>query len=1040
MSLSDNAIKNPVFAWMLLVGMVVFGFIAFWRLGLSQLPDVDFPVLNISATWEGAAPEVMETEITDPIEEAVLGVQGVQEITSSSKQGISNITVQFDLSKNVDVALQEVQSRISRAQRDMPKDMDMPIITKTNPEDSPIMWVTLSGDRPAKDLMIYSRDVLKDQFSTVPGVGEITLGGYLEPNLRVWLNADKMRSKELTVDDITGAISAEHAEVPAGYIDSGPKEMNIRVAGEAATVKEFESLIIPARKGSALWKTFRIGDVGTVEDGLENVRRLSRVAGYTAVSIGVRKQRGTNSVEIAHLVQKKLNEMQKFLPQGMKLEVRFDTTRFIEASMHDMYFVLILSVLLTGVVCWLFLGSFSSAFNIFLTIPMSLCGTFFVIYVMGFTINTFTLLGLSLVVGIVVDDAIMMLENIARHRENGETRVKAAIKGAREITFAAIAASTAILAIFVPVIFMSGIIGKFFFQFGVTISVAVAISLLGALTLTPMFCSQFLKVGHSQSGPGSWMDKLMNAVRDRYSIMLAWCLKNRWKVISASFTVFIASLFIYVKVNKEFVPPQDQGMLMASITTKTGSALDYTDEVYKKAETIVATFKEIKGFFSVIGGDDVSTGRLLITLKDIKDRPINKKTGKPITQQEFMPVLRKALKEVPGATKVVIQDPSLMGLSAKRGFPIEFTVSGPDWDKLAELSETVGADMNKTGLMTDVDTDYNMGPPEIRVVPNRTKAAERAVSVDIIGNTINAMIGGVRAGKFTKNGRRNDIRVQLAATDRGEKADIGKLWVHNNRGELVRLSDVVSIIEKPALLSITRDNRQRAIRMFANVAPGKSQSDAMKACEDIGKKLLPEGYKLVFSGSAQSFKDSFSDLGLVMILGIFVAYMVLGTQFNSFVHPFTVLLALPFSVSGAFMALAISGRSLNIYSAIGLILLMGLVKKNSILLVDFTNQRRLEGLSVKDALLNACPVRLRPILMTSVATVAAAVPPAVAVGLGAETRAPMAIVIIGGVILSTMLTLFVVPCAYSLLSALESRTHQKDVHEAIAELDSEKEA
>jgi HAE1 family hydrophobic/amphiphilic exporter-1 len=381
-----------------------------------------------------------------------------------------------------------------------------------------------------------------------------------------------------------------------------------------------------------------------------------------------------------------------------------------------------------------------------------------------------------------------------------------------------------------------------------------------------------------------------------------------------------------------------------------------------------------------------------------------------------------------------------MGLSAKRGFPIEFTVSGPDWDKLAELSETVGADMNKTGLMTDVDTDYNMGPPEIRVVPNRTKAAERAVSVDIIGNTINAMIGGVRAGKFTKNGRRNDIRVQLAATDRGEKADIGKLWVHNNRGELVRLSDVVSIIEKPALLSITRDNRQRAIRMFANVAPGKSQSDAMKACEDIGKKLLPEGYKLVFSGSAQSFKDSFSDLGLVMILGIFVAYMVLGTQFNSFVHPFTVLLALPFSVSGAFMALAISGRSLNIYSAIGLILLMGLVKKNSILLVDFTNQRRLEGLSVKDALLNACPVRLRPILMTSVATVAAAVPPAVAVGLGAETRAPMAIVIIGGVILSTMLTLFVVPCAYSLLSALESRTHQKDVHEAIAELDSEKEA
>ena len=1035
MSLSDNLIKNPVFAWMLLVGFVVFGVIAFWRLGLSQLPDVDFPVLNILATWEGAAPEIMETEITDPLEEAVLGVQGVQEITSTSKQGTTNITVQFDISKNIDVALEEVQSLISRAQRNMPKDMDPPIITKTNPEDQPIIWITLSGERAPKEMMSYTRDVLKDQFSTVPGVGEIFLGGYLEPNLRVWLDADKMHDKEITVGDITSTINTEHAETPAGYIDTGAKEMNIRVVGEAGSVKEFSSMIIPSREGSALWRKFKIGDVATVEDGLENVRSISRTGGKVAVSMGIRKQRGTNSVQIAADVQKKIVEMKKFLPKDMNLDVRFDSTKFIKESMRDMYFVLILSVVLTGLVCWLFLGSFSSALNVFLTIPMSLCGAFFVIYIMGFTLNTFTLLGLSLVVGIVVDDAIMMLENIARHRENGQSLVKAAIVGSREITFAAIAASAAILAIFVPVIFMSGVIGKYFFQFGVTISVAVIISLLGALTLTPMYCSQFLKINHNKKGISSWMDKFMDMLRRKYATSLEVCLKHRWKVIVLSLLVFSASLFLFVKVNKEFVPPQDQSMLMVSVQTKTGSSLDFTDEVFKKCEAVLKERKEIDSYFSNIGGADVSTGRLMITLKNIKDRPINKKTGKPISQQEFMPVLRNALKGVQGASKVVVQDPSLMGLSAKRGFPIEFTVSGPNWDKLAELSGTVGDAMEKTGLMTDVDSDYNMGPPEVQVVPNRKSAAEHSVSISVIGNTINALIGSVRAGKFTKDGHRNDIRVQLVEKDRGEQASISKIWIRNNRGELVRLSEVVSIIEKPALLSITRENRQRAIRMFANVLAGKSQSDAMRACEDIGKKLLPEGYKLVFSGSAQSFRDSFAGLGLVLVLGIFVAYMILGTQFNSFVHPFTVLLALPFSVSGAFIALSISGRSLNIYSAIGLILLMGIVKKNSILLVDFTNQRRAEGQSVKDALLSACPIRLRPIIMTSVATIAAAVPPAMAVGLGAETRAPMAIVIIGGVILSTLLTLFVVPCAYSLLSGIESSKHRNDVKVAMEELD-----
>jgi len=754
------------------------------------------------------------------------------------------------------------------------------------------MWITLSGNRPMKDMMQYTSKVLKDQFSTIDGVGEVSLGGFMEPNLRVWLDAGKMREKELTVDDVVSAISSEHSEVPAGYISTGKNEMNIRVAGEAETVKEFTSIVIPARKGSPLWKTFHIGDVAVVEDGTEDVRRISRADGVSAVSIGIRKQRGTNSVQIAKAVRAKMEAIKKYVPSGMNLDVRYDSTKFIEESMREMYFVLILSVLLTGLVCWFFLGSFSSALNVFLTIPMSLCGSFFVIYVMGFTLNTFTLLGLSLVVGIVVDDAIMMLENIVRHRELGETRVKAAIKGAREITFAAIAASVAILAIFVPVIFMSGVIGRYFFQFGVTISVAVAISLLGALTLTPMFGAQFLSIGHT-TGMGKVVDNIMNFLRNKYGILLAWCLKHRWYIIVASLIIFFGSLLLFKSVKREFVPPQDLSMLSVRMQTKPGTALEITDGVFKQAEQILSKLPFVDSYFDFIGG---SSGNIMITLKKLSDRPIDAKKKRSLTQQELMPVVRKALKDIPEANKVVVQDPSLLGLSTRRGYPIEFTVSGLKWEKLVEYSNVIEKEMVSTELMSDIDSDYDQGPPEIQVLPDRRKAAERGVSISVIGQTINALIGGVRAGKYTHDGRRYDIRLQLVSKDRSNPDDISKIWVRNNRGEIIRLSEVVTIVEKPAQLSITRNNRERAIRMFANVAPGKSQAVAMDSVEKIGKKVLPEGYKLVFSGSAQTFQESFTSLYLVLFLGIFVAYMVLGIQFNSFVHPFNVLLALPFSI------------------------------------------------------------------------------------------------------------------------------------------------
>jgi hydrophobe/amphiphile efflux-1 (HAE1) family protein len=1034
MSLSDNSIKTPVFAWMLFIGIVAFGLIAFTRLGVSQLPDVDFPVLSISTSWEGAAPEVMETEVTDTIEDAVMGIAGVQEVMSTSRQGSSDVTVQFDLSKDIDVALQEVQSNIARAMHSLPRDIESPTIRKSNPEDQPIVWLSLSGDRPLKFLMEYTNDYLKNQFTTVPGVGEVMLGGFVDPNLRVWMNAEKMANYELTVGDVISAIQTEHVESPAGYIDTGKNEVNVRVTGEAASTEEFSKIIIPSRQGSgALWKRFTIGDVAKVEDGLANVRRISRAMGVTSVGLGIKKQRGTNAIEVADAVKQRVAEIQKYVPDGLKLEVRFDTTKFVRDSIHDMTFVMLLSVILTSVVCWLFLGSFSSALNVFLTIPLSICGTFFVIYILGFTLNTFTLLGLSLVIGIVVDDAIMMLENIARHREEGGGKIHSAIIGAREITFAAVAASVAILAIFIPVIFMEGVIGKYFLQFGVTISVAVMISLLGALTLTPMFSAQFLKVGHT-TGFGKMMDDFMARLKVGYGKLLEKCLDNKWKVVLGSLIFFLASIMLFAVVKKEFVPAQDMGMLMSRLYTKVGTSIEVTDAVCKEAEKVIMSHGEVESYFSNIGGDMSNSANIMITLKPKDKRPVDPKKHRPLTQQELMPVLRKELKAIPGMDKVSLMDPSMMGLGSRRGYPVEFTLNGPSWDTLAEVSGRMKEAMEKTGIMTDIDTDYQLGMPEVRVVPDRLKAAERGVSISVIGETINSLIGGVRVGKYTKGARRYDIRVQLVSRDMNQIKDINNIWVRNNRGQVVKLSEVVSIVEKPSLLSITRDNRERAIRVFANMVPGKSQGEALDTVQKIAKGIIPDGYKLVLSGSAKTYSDSFSGLYIALILGVFVAYMVLGTQFNSFVHPFTVLIALPFSVTGAVIALLLTGKSLNIYSAIGIILLMGIVKKNSILLVDFTNQRRIAGMGLKEALLNACPLRLRPIIMTSVSTIAAAVPPALALGPGAESRVPMAVVVIGGVTVSTLLTLFVVPCVYSIVSRFESRTHMKDVHDALTEL------
>ena len=1033
MILSDLSIKRPVFAWMLMLGLIVFGMIGFSQIGQSQLPDVDFPVLTINVNWEGASPEVMETEVVDVIENAVTSVKGVKKVSSTTRQGQAMITMEFDLKINIDVALQEVQSKISQAQFALPKDIDPPVIMKFNPDDQPFMWISLSGDRPQRELMQYVKDELKDKFTTLPGVGDVFLGGYIEPSVRVWLDPERMRAKEITVDDVLGALRMEHAERPAGNLATSKKEWNLRVMGEAQSIPELEHLVISDRGGRPIYAPFELKDIARVEDGLADPRAVSRVGGEPAVGLGILKQHNANAVEVGRLVKKRVEELQKTLPSGMHLVVNFDGTTFIEQSTHELNFNLILAAVLTSLICWLFLGSWSSAVNIMMAIPTSILGTFLVLFFVGYTQNTFTLLGLTLVIGIVVDDAIMVLENIVRHRELGESQVKAALIGSREIYFAAMSASVAILAIFVPVLFVKGVIGKYFLQFGVTISAAVMLSLLEALTLAPMRCSQFLHVADHKG----WVDRGMGRLSETYRATLGWCLDRRWRVVLASGAIFLASLSLFKVVDKELMPAQDQNMLLIQLETPVGSSLEFTDGVFKKAEAYIMARGEVERYYTAVGGfegGEINSGMIFVTLKNPKARPVPAGRRRAYSQQELQDVFRKDLTQIPGAAKAIILDLSTGGGGAEPGFPVDFTIQGRDWDQLADLSGKFQDEMRKTGLMVDVNSNYKLGMPEFQIWPDRLEAAKRGVSVSAIGNAVNAALGGLRAGKFSKGGHRYDIRARFAPKDRTDKSDIEKIWVRNNRGQVLPLSKLVTIKEKQTLLSITRQNRSRAIWLYANVTSGKSQADALAAVEKIGKAILPEGVRLAYSGTAETYKEAFMGLIIALVLGVLVAYMILGAQFNSFIHPVLVLLALPFSLTGALLALVIGHQSLNMFSMIGIVLLMGIVKKNSILLVDFTNEQRKLGLSVRDALARACPIRLRPILMTSVATIAAAIPPALALGPGAETRVPMALVIIGGVAVSTLLTLFVVPCAYSLASGLESHRHDAKLREALQEL------
>ena len=1018
MNLIDLSIKRPVFAWVLMFSLIVFGAICVNQMGISQLTDVDFPIINVSVNYEGAAPEVVESELIDPIEQKLLAIEGIKEMRSSARQGAGQVTLEFDIKRNVDVALQEVQSALSTIR--LPSGVDPAVVRKQNPEEDPILIVSVYGDASLKEMLAWADSYLLDQIRFLPGVGEVNVGGASERNLRIWIDTKKLEKYELTVTDVIAALNSQHVESAAGRFTEGKRELRVRWLGEATDLKEIENILILKRGGERIFnRDIFIKDIAKVEDGLSDVTRLSRVSGRQAIGIMIKKQRGTNEVVVAEEVIKKFKEIKPNFPKGLDYRVSIDYTKSTEATVNLTIEKLWVAAIITIIICFLFLGSFQAAVNILFSIPTSIVGTFTILYFSGFTLNLFTLLALTLSISIVVDDAIMLLENIVRHYRMGKDSRTAASEGAKEVLPAAIAATLAVVAVFLPVVVMDGIIGKFFFQFGVTMCACVLISLLEAMTITPMRAAALLSSEPKISKFENFLDELFHKFGEKYRSILAVTLKYKYIVVLSSLAFFVVSLLLISKVRQEFVPQQDQNLLIIVAQTPPGTSLEVTSGKASELEAILNKNENVEGFFVGIGGfgggSNPSMAFMPVTLKARSQRSKG--------HIEIMNELREEFKQVKGI-RVTIRDNSARNLSSGRQNPIGINLRGPDLKILEAKSKELIKRLEEENLGVDMDTDYRTGIPELILRPDRKAMALRGVSVQEVGLILAAGVGGTRQGKYTFDGKRYDIRFKILDDQIKTAEDFKHLYVRNSAGNLIPFYDLIKVEEGNAIQSISRVNRQRSISVYGNLAPKVSQSSVLDRARTIAIEILPPGYSFALEGASAGFASSFASLYSALMIGILVAYLILAVQFDSFIHPISVLVALPFSVTGALIALWMFNVSLNLFSFIGLIVLMGIAKKNSIMLVEFTNQIRKGHLDGKnespfDALLKACPIRLRPIIMTSVATIAAAGPLVLGSGIGVETRIPMGLSIIGGTIVSTILTLFVVPALYLMLTPLE---------------------
>ncbi len=1006
MKLSETSVRRPVLASVMSLLVLLVGLVSFQQLSVREYPRIDEPLVNVSTNLQGASAEVIESQVTKPLEDSIAGIDGVDIITSISRTEQSQITVRFKLSKDPDTAAAEVRDRVARVRGRLPDAADEPVIAKVEADATPVLWLAYVSDTidPLELTDIINR-VVKPRLQTVPGVADVQLGGTRQRAMRIWLDPDRLASYRLTVQDVEDALRRQNLEVPAGRIESQQREFSVTARTDLNTVAQFEQVALRTVNGY----TVRLRDVARVAEEAASDRSRVRLNGVPSMSTGIIRNATANPLEVADGVRAVLPQIQRDLPPSVTVVLANDLSVFIDRSIKAVYTTVAVAeaVVLVALVVFVFLRTLRASIIPLVTIPVSLVGAFALIAAFGFTINTLTLLALVLAIGLVVDDAIVVLENIYRHIEEGLTPFQAALRGIREISFAVVAMTLTLAAVFAPLAFTPGRTGRLFSEFALTLAGAVLVSGFVALTLTPMMCSKLLRHNPKPNAFDRGMERLLDRLVASYERALGVSLRARWIALALMAAAAGGSWWLFSTAKSELAPYEDRGVIAMPVRAPDGATLEYTARYLDEIEAITSQFSEFDRRFTFVGGGNVSSAFGVLRTVDWEERD---RSTRELAQQ-----LLPRLLALPGVSVFPSTPPSL-GQSF-RSVPLNVVlVANDSYENMAQVAQRMMAEMRTNPGIVQPDVDLQLNKPEILMDVDRARAADLGVSVDAVARTVETMLGGRVVTRYKRDADQFDVLVQTEARERTRPEDIERLFVRGRGDVMVPLSQLVTVRESVGPRELNHFNQRRAVTITANLTPDYALGDALAYMDELAGRVLPPGYATELNGVSREFRDSSGSLGLVFVLALLFIYLVLAAQFESFIDPFTILLAVPLSMVGALGAMHLTGGTLNVYSQIGLITLIGLIAKHGILIVEFSNQLRQQGMDLSAAVVKASGMRLRPILMTTGAMVLGALPLALSTGAGAESRQQIGWVIVGGMSLGTLLTIFVVPAVYTLLA------------------------
>jgi len=1004
MRLSETSIRRPVLATVMSLLLVLVGLVSFKQLSLREYPRIDEPLVNVSTRLLGASSEVIESQVTKPLEDSIAGIDGVDIMTSVSRTESSQITVRFKLSKDPDTAAAEVRDRVARVRGRLPDAVDEPVIAKVEADATPTIWLAYTSETMSTlELTDLINRVVKPRLQTVPGVADVQIGGDRRYAMRVWMDPDQLAAYKLTVQDVEDALRRQNLEVPAGRIESRQREFSVTARTDLNTVAQFNEIALKTVGGY----TVRLRDVAKVQEAAASERSRVRLNGVPSISTGIIRNATANPLEVAAGVKALMPQIQRDLPASVTVVQANDLSVFIDRSIKAVYTTVTEAVVLVALVVFVFLRTLRASIIPLVTIPVSLVGAFALIALAGFTVNTLTLLALVLAIGLVVDDAIVVLENIFRHIEDGMEPFQAAIKGVREISFAVVAMTLTLAAVFAPLAFTPGRTGRLFGEFALTLAGAVLVSGFVALTLTPMLCSKLLRHNPKPNFFDRLMERMLVRTTEAYTGALRWSLAHRWVVVLVMLASAGGSWYLFSNAKSELSPMEDRGVIFMPVRAPDGATLEYTARYLDAVEAITSKYPEFDRRFMFMGGGQVSTGNAVMRTVDWEERTR--------TTAELARSLLPQLGGLPGVSVFPVTPPSLGQGFRERS--INFViVSGDSYANMARVGQAMIAEMQKNPGIVQPDSDLQLNKPEIFMDVDRARAADMGVSVDAVARTVETMLGGRAVTRYKRDAEQYDVLVQTSQSGRATPEDIEKIFVRGRGEAMVPLSSLVKVRESVSPRELNHFNQRRSVTITANLAPGYSLGEALTFMDATAAKVLPQGYATELNGVSREFRASSGSLGLVFVLALLFIFLVLAAQFESFIDPFVILLAVPLSMVGALAALQWSGGTINVFSQIGLITLVGLITKHGILIVEFSNQLRQQGKGVVEAVTEAASLRLRPILMTTGAMVLGAVPLALATGAGAESRQQIGWVIVGGMSVGTLLTIFVVPAIYTLFA------------------------